>query len=65
MEALIGQHIYVRHQFEAAARLNKWTEEEKGLSLSLALKGPAAEIIPVSYTHLDVYKRQLSDILCS
>ena len=25
-------------------------------------QGPAAAIIPVSYTHLDVYKRQLYDI---
>ena len=28
------------HQFEVAAHLNKWTEEEKGLSLIL-VKGPS------------------------
>ena len=39
-------HFATYHrQFEAAARLNKWTEEEKGLSLILALKGPVAELI--------------------
>ena len=39
-------------QFEAAARLNNWTEEEKGLSLVLALKGPAAEVIHLSLIHI-------------
>ena len=37
--------MWIRDRFEAAARLNNWTEEEKGLSLILALKGPAAELI--------------------
>ena len=74
-------------QFEAAACANNWTEKDKAVSLVLALKGPAAELLhkvppesqniyaelikalelrygdkhlrdAVSYTHLDVYKRQ-------
>ena len=36
---------YTHLKFEAATPLNNWTEEEKGLSLILALKGPAAEVI--------------------
>ena len=42
----IHWETYIR-QFEAAARLNKWTEDEKGLSQILALKGPAAELIQI------------------
>ena len=35
---------YLR-QFEAAACANYWTEKDKAVSLVLALKGPAAELL--------------------
>ena len=35
---------YIR-QFEAAACLNKWTQEKKRFSLILALKGPVTQVI--------------------
>ena len=79
---------YLR-QFEAAACANNWTEKNKVVSIVLALKGPAEELLQkvppdsqtiyaelikalelhygdihsVSYTHLDVYKRQVLLIL--
>ena len=44
---------YLRH--EAAARLNKWSEEEKGLPLILGLKGPAAELLQVPSDSQNTY----------
>ena len=38
------QATYLR-QFEAAACANNWTEKDKAVSLVLALKGPAAELL--------------------
>ena len=33
------------HHFEAAARLNKWSDNEKSLSLITAMKGGAQRVV--------------------
>ena len=53
-----------QEQFEnksVAELLNRLFEKKHISKAALAKQAGMSEIYPVSYTHLDVYKRQLSD----